>query len=146
MKVYLIALIPALSLSSCFVAPPPPGTLGGAIPPPPYYYRDAPVNQQGQGAPANGATAQNQPGPTTPPAVNTTPATPTAPTTPAPSNSSSGAELTPLPKQDYPMGETTGNPNRVISPYKPYNVIDVTGFKSGALAKDPSNGKIFRVP
>ncbi len=50
-------------------------------------------------------------------------------------------------RQDYPYAERTGNPNRVISPYGPnYNVIDVAGFKSGQLAKDPSNGKIFRVP
>jgi hypothetical protein len=52
----------------------------------------------------------------------------------------------PQPKKEYPTAETTGTPGRVISPYAPYNVIDVEGFKSGALAKDPSNGKIFRVP
>lgn len=50
------------------------------------------------------------------------------------------------PRQDYPYAERTGNSNRVISPYAPYNVIDVDGFRSGQLAKDPSNGKIFRVP
>jgi hypothetical protein len=50
------------------------------------------------------------------------------------------------PRQEYPVAEATENPGRVISPYAPYNVIDVEGFKSGALAKDPSNGKIFRVP
>lgn len=50
-------------------------------------------------------------------------------------------------RQEYPYAERTSNPNRVISPYGPdYNVIDVSGFKSGQLAKDPSNGKIFRVP
>lgn len=50
-------------------------------------------------------------------------------------------------REDYPYAERTSNPNRVISPYGPkYNVIDVTGFRSGQLAKDPSNGKIFRVP
>lgn len=49
------------------------------------------------------------------------------------------------PKQ-HPVAERTKNPNQVLSPYEPYNVIDVTGFKSGQLAKDPSNGKIFRVP
>jgi hypothetical protein len=52
----------------------------------------------------------------------------------------------PKPRQEYPLAEATENPGRVISPYAPYNVIDVEGFKSGALAKDPSNGKIFRVP
>jgi hypothetical protein len=50
-------------------------------------------------------------------------------------------------RQDYPVAERTDNPNRVISPYGPnYNVIDVSGFKSGQLARDPSNQKIFVVP
>ncbi|WP_193213808.1 hypothetical protein [Luteolibacter marinus] len=52
----------------------------------------------------------------------------------------------PKPRETYPSAKKTNNPNQVISPYAPYNVIDVEGFKSGALAKDPSNGKIFRVP
>ena len=52
----------------------------------------------------------------------------------------------PAPRPTYPDAKRTANPNQVISPYAPYNVIDVEGFKSGALAKDPSNGKIFRVP
>jgi len=50
------------------------------------------------------------------------------------------------PRDQYPVAQRTDNPNRVLSPYKPYNVIDVEGFRSGQLAKDPSNGKIFRVP
>jgi hypothetical protein len=50
-------------------------------------------------------------------------------------------------RQDYPVAERTENPDRVISPYGPnYNVIDVSGFRSGQLARDPSNQKIFRVP
>ncbi len=63
-----------------------------------------------------------------------------------------GPETPPAPnpqpqgRPTHPVAERTDNPNRVISPYSPYNVIDVTGFKSGQLAKDPSNGKIFRVP
>lgn len=52
----------------------------------------------------------------------------------------------PTSRDSYPTAERTANPNQVISPYKPYNVIDVEGFRSGQLAKDPSNGKIFRVP
>ena len=50
------------------------------------------------------------------------------------------------PRDQYPIAQRTDNPNRVLSPYSPYNVIDVEGFRSGQLAKDPSNGKIFRVP
>lgn len=49
-------------------------------------------------------------------------------------------------RDQYPTAERTDNPNQVLSPYAPYNVIDVEGFRSGQLAKDPSNGKIFRVP
>lgn len=53
----------------------------------------------------------------------------------------------PQPTRDqYPTAERTDDPNRVLSPYAPYNVIDVEDFRSGQLAKDPSNGKIFRVP
>lgn len=52
----------------------------------------------------------------------------------------------PLPRDQYPMAERTANPNQVISPFAPYNVIDVEGFKSGQLARDPSNQQIFRVP
>ena len=49
----------------------------------------------------------------------------------------------------YPTATATANPDQVLSPYEPYNVIDVSGpphFKSGQLARDPSNQKIFRVP
>lgn len=52
----------------------------------------------------------------------------------------------PQPRQTYPDARRTNDPTQVVSPYAPYNVIDVEGFKSGQLAKDPSNGKIFRVP
>lgn len=46
----------------------------------------------------------------------------------------------------YPTAQRTANPDQVLSPYEPYNVIDVAGFKSGQLARDPSNKKIFRIP
>ena len=46
----------------------------------------------------------------------------------------------------YPWARLTGNPNQVISPYEPYHTIDVSGFSTGQLARDPSNKKIFRVP
>jgi hypothetical protein len=49
-------------------------------------------------------------------------------------------------RDQYPLAERTANPNHVISPYAPYNVINVEGFRSGQLAKDPSNQKIFRIP
>jgi len=46
----------------------------------------------------------------------------------------------------YPTATKTANPNQVLSPYEPFNVIDVEGFKTGQLARDPSNQKIFRIP
>lgn len=47
---------------------------------------------------------------------------------------------------EYPVAERSGTPGQVISPYAPYSKIDVTGFRSGQLAKDPKTGKIFQVP
>lgn len=58
-------------------------------------------------------------------------------------------ETPPPPKPvpgDYPLATRTENPDRVISPFPPHHVIDVAGFSSGQLARDPSNQKIFRVP
>lgn len=55
----------------------------------------------------------------------------------------------PTPADPYPTAKPTQNPTEVISPFPPYNVIDIAGpppFKSGQLARDPSNQKIFRVP
>lgn len=50
------------------------------------------------------------------------------------------------PDSDYPYAERTSTPGEVLSPYAPYNVIDVRGFRSGSKAKDPSCGKVFIVP
>ncbi len=47
---------------------------------------------------------------------------------------------------EYPTAQATANPNEVLSPYEPYNVINIEGFNSGQLARDPSNNQIFRVP
>jgi hypothetical protein len=56
-------------------------------------------------------------------------------------------EIVRPPTQDeHPVAQRTANPNHVISPFSPFNVINVEGFRSGQLAKDPSNGKIFRIP
>jgi|GEM_PF-643346 len=59
----------------------------------------------------------------------------------------------PQPSGDYPKAFRTDNPYRVISPYKPNNVIDISNnpktgqpFRRGDYAIDPSNGKIFEVP
>lgn len=45
-----------------------------------------------------------------------------------------------------PTATRADKPGRVKSPFAPYNELDVSGMQSGSLAKDPSNGKVFRVP
>lgn len=51
----------------------------------------------------------------------------------------------PVPER-YPMAERTANPNQVISPYAPFNVIDISGYNPGQLVRDPTNNEIFRIP
>lgn len=38
----------------------------------------------------------------------------------------------------YPVATAGITPNTAISPYPPYNVLDITGYKSGAKVCDPS--------
>jgi hypothetical protein len=76
---------------------------------------------------------------------------PYPPTPPLPPVPFGGGTVDPpvQPPVDYPLATRTSNPGTVISPFAPYNVIDVTGFQSGQLAKDPtdpSNPRIFRIP
>ena len=52
----------------------------------------------------------------------------------------------PQAKKEYPVGRLSDKPGFVVSPYPPYNTLDLNGIKSGALARDPSNDKVFRVP
>ena len=59
------------------------------------------------------------------------------------------ARQAPAPGGKYPTATVTANPDQVLSPYKPYSVIDISGpprFKSGQLARDPVNKKIFKIP
>jgi hypothetical protein len=121
-------LIPTLAatglavLASC--TPPPPAPPPRFRPTPPY----PPEQVHPYGTP---------PGDLSSPQPPTDPYSLTPPASPRPSTPAVGG---------YPTAERTANPNQVISPYEPYNVIDVEGFKSGQLARDPSNQKIFRVP
>lgn len=66
-------------------------------------------------------------------------------------------DFTPPPPREqntsYPKGYKTQNPNQVISPFDPHNLIDISNnpktgrpFVSGDLVRDPSNGQIFRIP
>lgn len=82
----------------------------------------------------------------TPPPGQTRDTGPRAPQIDPYGNPDPDATPRPVPRPEYPVAKRTANPNEVISPYAPYNVIDVEGFKSGDLAKDPSNKKIFRIP
>lgn len=93
-------------------------------------YPERPYNQGDPRPPYYGDQGNNSPNFNPP--YGTQPTPPPAPPVP--------------PRDQYPVAERTNNPNRVLSPYAPYNVIDVEGFRSGQLAKDPSNGKIFRIP
>ena len=56
------------------------------------------------------------------------------------------SQAPPPPSGGYPYAERTSTRGEVISPYAPYNVIDVRGLRSGSLALDPSCNKAFRVP
>jgi hypothetical protein len=46
----------------------------------------------------------------------------------------------------YPVGRPTDRPGFVVSPYPPYNRIDVRGIPRGAKVQDPSTGRIFINP
>jgi hypothetical protein len=44
------------------------------------------------------------------------------------------------------IGQKTNKPGRVVSPYAPYNELDITGLPAGSLALDPTTQKVFQVP
>lgn len=46
----------------------------------------------------------------------------------------------------YPVATRTTRDGFVRSPYEPYELINVKGFPSGNLVKDPKTGQVFRVP
>lgn len=61
--------------------------------------------------------------------------------TPTGSGTVDAPEVTEL--KDVPVAkpDPKGRKNMVLSPYYPYNIIDVKGYKSGAVAGDPSTAK-----
>jgi hypothetical protein len=68
---------------------------------------------------------------------------------PGPAPRSAPPKLAQPPTQDKKeilTGTKTKNPDRVKSPYAPYNELDVAGMASGSLARDPTTGRVFRVP
>lgn len=48
--------------------------------------------------------------------------------------------------ENYPVGRPTSTRGMVISPYRPYNLVDVKGIPSGAKVVDPSTNKVFINP
>lgn len=138
------AALGCVLLTSCDPFGPPPGPSPYGPGPRPPYQPQGPVRGDGYAGDPYG-----NPGPSSdpygqsdgggydqePPQRNTPP-----PTTPPGGGNVGGV------KKEYPVAERTAKPNEVISPYAPYNVIDVSEMRSGQLARDPSNRKIFQVP
>ncbi len=48
--------------------------------------------------------------------------------------------------RQYPAATSTSRKGIVLSPFPPHEELDVSGMKSGELAIDPGNGRIFRIP
>ena len=48
--------------------------------------------------------------------------------------------------KDIPTASKGSKPGRVKLPFPPYSELDVSGMQSGSLARDPTSGKIFRIP
>ena len=49
-------------------------------------------------------------------------------------------------KVEYPEAKRSDRAGFHYSPYAPYELLDTRGIEPGALAKDPGNGNIFRLP
>lgn len=63
-----------------------------------------------------------------------TPTTGGSGTVPAP-------EVAELSKIPVGRPDPKGNPKMMISPYRPYNLIDISGNQSGSIVGDPSTAK-----
>ncbi|MES2995967.1 MAG: hypothetical protein V4733_04065 [Verrucomicrobiota bacterium] len=127
-----VPLFIALIAASC--------TDSSRVPPPKFQpnppYPPAPADPYVNSDPYAQPQPYYQP-PGTPPPGYQQPIAPTPPPIQPPSAPRQG---------DYPVATRSTNPNQVVSPYPPHKTIDVTGFKSGQLARDPHNQKIFRIP
>jgi hypothetical protein len=47
---------------------------------------------------------------------------------------------------EVPTATRGSKPGRVKLPFPPYSELDVSGMPSGSLARDPTSGKVFRIP
>ena len=107
---------------------------------------DQPVVVQSSYSPGTGVSKTSNLQPRTPqpgiaaqdPAVTATITPPVMPATQA-------SATKPVASATVPLAAYLGT-GWVKSPFPPYNTLDIAGITSGSLAKDPSTGKIFRVP
>lgn len=80
------------------------------------------------------------------PAPNLTPPSTVQPTVTVPTSPSTPqVAATPVPRPVIPFA-TSVSFGRAKMPFPPYTEVDVQGLASGSLAKDPTSGKVFRVP
>ena len=49
-------------------------------------------------------------------------------------------------KVAYPEAKRSNRPGYHYSPFEPFELLDTRDIEPGGLAKDPGNGKIFRIP
>ncbi len=79
--------------------------------------------------------APNPNNPNSPGFTSQSPASTAGPEVPAPRVETQGK---------VPVGhpDPQGRANMVVSPYRPYNVIDVKGYRSGDIVGDPSTAKV----
>ena len=47
---------------------------------------------------------------------------------------------------DTPVGKKGSKLGRVVSPFPPYNELDVSGLDSGSMALDPTTNRVFKIP
>ena len=104
-----------------------------------YYYEEGRRAEQGQRRGYDDQTSEDTGGsrnylPEVTPPSQKEPAPPSPPT------------QKPNDSRDIPVATKTSKPGRVKVPFPPYNELDVSGMSAGSLAKDPTSGKVFRVP
>lgn len=66
--------------------------------------------------------------------------------TEAPTTTSTTTDVGTKSSGSFLVGKKTSKAGRVVSPYPPYNELDITGLPSGSLALDPTTQKVFEVP
>ncbi len=98
-------------------------------------------------SPPSTSTADNPPAtPRKSQDVASTPPSTSANKKPASESSGSSGNSSGSSSGSFLKGKRTSKPGRVISPYPPYQELDVTGLSSGSLAMDPTTQKVFEIP